>query len=402
MARIWGEGLTASSDGQFFPAGGTGEAMYLVNAWLTARSPASRPAPISPTSSHRSPYAPSRPPPTRLRSPSGSNRWRTMARPSTVSWVTRPAEGCASIMPPLVHCCAIPCRAMDTGGFTDHVFAACSILGYTFAPRIRDLPDKRLYAFEPNAASRSVRPLIAARVRTDLTLRNWPDLLRLTASMSLGTVVPSVILRKLALGRCPRTDGGQRLVTRGRTSWPPRLTRGRPRRALAVPASRWIAAADLQRRTRMGLNKGEAHHALKRAISLGRRGEIRDHSSEGQHHRMAGLNLLAAAVIHRNTRQLGRIVGELAAAGQPPDPANDFGRGRAFRAGWGPGRADPAGRIPGFRSGGRLSDREVGWLLSAAGDRQRVAGRAASCGGRSTAGAKSQRSMRMLRSRTDP
>ena len=31
----------------------------------------------------------------------------------------------------------------DTGGFTDHVFAACSILGYAFVPRIRDLPSKR-------------------------------------------------------------------------------------------------------------------------------------------------------------------------------------------------------------------------------------------------------------------
>jgi TnpA family transposase len=39
----------------------------------------------------------------------------------------------------------------DTGGFTDHVFAACAILGYRFAPRIRDLPSKRLYAFNPNA-----------------------------------------------------------------------------------------------------------------------------------------------------------------------------------------------------------------------------------------------------------
>ena len=28
----------------------------------------------------------------------------------------------------------------DTGGFTDHVFALCAILGFTFAPRIRDLP----------------------------------------------------------------------------------------------------------------------------------------------------------------------------------------------------------------------------------------------------------------------
>ena len=93
---------------------------------------------------------------------------------------------------------------------------------------------------------------------------------------------------------------------------------GRVERSLFL--LRWIADADLQRRAQLGLNKGEAHHALKRAISLGRRGEIRDRSSEGQHHRMAGLNLLAAAVIHWNTRELGRLVAELAAAGQAPDP----------------------------------------------------------------------------------
>ncbi len=33
----------------------------------------------------------------------------------------------------------------DTSGFTDHVFALCHFLGFRFAPRIRDLADKRLY-----------------------------------------------------------------------------------------------------------------------------------------------------------------------------------------------------------------------------------------------------------------
>jgi TnpA family transposase len=33
----------------------------------------------------------------------------------------------------------------DTAGFTDHVFALCHLLGFRFAPRIRDLADKRLH-----------------------------------------------------------------------------------------------------------------------------------------------------------------------------------------------------------------------------------------------------------------
>ena len=34
----------------------------------------------------------------------------------------------------------------DTGGFTDLVFAATSLLGYKFHPRIRDLASKKLHA----------------------------------------------------------------------------------------------------------------------------------------------------------------------------------------------------------------------------------------------------------------
>lgn len=45
----------------------------------------------------------------------------------------------------------------DTGGFTDHLFAVSSILGYAFIPRIRDLPSKRLYAFDPGGAPSSHR-----------------------------------------------------------------------------------------------------------------------------------------------------------------------------------------------------------------------------------------------------
>jgi TnpA family transposase len=33
----------------------------------------------------------------------------------------------------------------DTAGFTDHVFALFHLLGFRFAPRIRELADRRLY-----------------------------------------------------------------------------------------------------------------------------------------------------------------------------------------------------------------------------------------------------------------
>ncbi len=77
----------------------------------------------------------------------------------------------------------------------------------------------------------------------------------------------------------------------------------------------WVLDIDMQRRANLGLNKGEAHHALKSALRIGRQGEIRDRTSEAQHFRIAGLNLLAAITIYWNTEQLGRAVQERELAG---------------------------------------------------------------------------------------
>ncbi|WP_156505798.1 Tn3 family transposase, partial [Sulfitobacter sp. HI0054] len=70
----------------------------------------------------------------------------------------------------------------------------------------------------------------------------------------------------------------------------------------------WLLDADMQRRAQIGLNKCEAHHALKNALRIGRQGEIRDRTAQGQHFRMAGLNLLAAIIIYWNTKHLGQAV----------------------------------------------------------------------------------------------
>lgn len=40
----------------------------------------------------------------------------------------------------------------------------------------------------------------------------------------------------------------------------------------------------MQGRAQIGLNKGEAHHALKNTLRIGRQGEFRDRTAEGQHY----------------------------------------------------------------------------------------------------------------------
>jgi len=62
----------------------------------------------------------------------------------------------------------------------------------------------------------------------------------------------------------------------------------------------WIKDPQLRRRVQVGLNKGEAKHALTRAVYFNRLGEIRDRTFENQLHRASGLNLVVGAIILGN------------------------------------------------------------------------------------------------------
>lgn len=116
LAAIWGGGVTSSSDGQFFPAGGHGEAMNLVNAKYGTDPGLKAYTHIS---DRFAPFA-------------------TQTIPATVHEAPFILDGL------LMNEAGRRIREhyADTGGFTDHVFATCAILGFVFAPRIRDLPSK--------------------------------------------------------------------------------------------------------------------------------------------------------------------------------------------------------------------------------------------------------------------
>jgi TnpA family transposase len=86
----------------------------------------------------------------------------------------------------------------DTAGATDHVFGLCHLLGFRFAPRIKDLKDRKLYTIDKPSTYPLLEPLIGDVIETAAITSQWAELLRLKASIQAGVVVPSVILRKLA------------------------------------------------------------------------------------------------------------------------------------------------------------------------------------------------------------
>ena len=175
----------------------------------------------------------------------------------------------------------------DTAGFTDHVFALMHLLGFRFAPRIRDLADTKLYIPKKDARYDARKPMIGAPLNLKQIRAHWNEILRLAASIQQGMVTASLMLRKL--GSYPRQNG-LALALR---------ELGRIERTLFILD--WLQSVELRRRVQAGLNKGEARNALARAVFFHRLGEIRDRSFEQQRYRASGLNLLTAAIVLWNT-----------------------------------------------------------------------------------------------------
>jgi TnpA family transposase len=79
----------------------------------------------------------------------------------------------------------------------------------------------------------------------------------------------------------------------------------------------WLQSPELRRRVTAGLNKGEAAHALRRAVCFYRHGAIHDRAVEDQRHRASALNLVVAAIVLWNTVYLDLAVAHLRARGRP-------------------------------------------------------------------------------------
>ena len=193
----------------------------------------------------------------------------------------------------------------DTAGFTDHVFGLCHLLGFRFAPRMRDIGDLSLFPVDRVEQWPQLAPVFGDRIKIREIETQWDDLLRLASSIRLGTVTASLIIRKLA--SYPRQN---RLALALREL-------GRIERTLFI--LEWMEDPALRGRVQAGLNKGEARNALARAVFFNRLGEVRDRSFENQCYRASGLNLVVAAIILWNTVQLEKAIAKVRHRRNVPD-----------------------------------------------------------------------------------
>jgi TnpA family transposase len=191
---------------------------------------------------------------------------------------------------------------VDTGGASDHVFILCAMLGFRFCPRLRDFPDRKLACLEPVASYKELAALFGRRIRADVIRAHWDEILRLIASLRVGTVLPSAMLKKLAASqRQNQLDLALQEL-------------GRIERTLFMLD--WLESPQLRQRCHAGLNKSEQRHALAQVICTFKQGRIADRGQDAQQFRASGLNLVIAAIVYWNATYIADAVAHLRAQGQ--------------------------------------------------------------------------------------
>ncbi len=275
FAAYWGDGTTSSSDGQRFRAGGKAESTGHINPKYGSEPGRTFYTHVSDQ------YAP----------------FSTKVINVGIGESTYVLDGLLYHESDL----RVEEHYTDTAGFTDHVFALMHLLGFRFAPRIRDLAETKLYI--PRGDYPSLKPMIGDTLNIKQIRNHWDEILRLVASIKQGTVTASLMLRKL--GSFPRQNG---LAIALREL-------GRIERTLFILD--WLQNVELRRRVHAGLNKGEARNSLARAVFFNQLGEIRDRSFEQQRYRASGLNLVTAAIVLWNTVYLERAIQALRNQGYP-------------------------------------------------------------------------------------
>lgn len=180
----------------------------------------------------------------------------------------------------------------DTAGYTDQVFGLTQLLGFRFAPRLRDLSDSRLYTIGKPADFPKLEKLLRGQINTKGIQENYDEVLRLAHSIREGTVSASLIMGKI--GSYSRQN---RLATALREM-------GRIEKTIFILD--YISSEALRRKIHRGLNKGEAMNALARAIFFGKHGELRERALQDQLQRASALNILINAISVWNTVYLSQ------------------------------------------------------------------------------------------------
>lgn len=90
-------------------------------------------------------------------------------------------------------------HSTDTGGYSEILFGAMHLLGFAFAPRIKNFAKCKLYAFQKRKwyQQQGYKILPSAYIKAELIAPQWDEVLRFIATIKLKEATASQLFRRL-------------------------------------------------------------------------------------------------------------------------------------------------------------------------------------------------------------
>lgn len=182
----------------------------------------------------------------------------------------------------------------DTAGYTEQIFGLSHLLGFMFAPRIRDIADSILYVIPGMQVSQCLADVAFRSINTRIIEENYDDVLRIVYSIKTGYVSCDMVMSRL--GSYSRQNSVARALKE----------MGRIEKTIFL--LKYLSNEGLRREILVGLNKGEAMNGLARALFFGKSGNLREKDLQEQLQRASCLNILLNVVVIWNTVYLSRAI----------------------------------------------------------------------------------------------
>ncbi|MBF8984715.1 Tn3 family transposase [Lutibacter sp. B2] len=197
-------------------------------------------------------------------------------------------------------------HSTDTAGYTEQMFALTYLLGFNFKPRIKNLQQQQLYAFE----SFEMNDIKFKKINKKIILENYSEVMRLVESIRCGKVKASLILQKI--NSYNRNNG----VAKGLKEI------GRILKTKYIID--YYTDGELRKEVQKMLNKGESINSVARLIFFGKHGRLNENTLERQLEKVSCLNILLSSLIIWNSRYLEKVYKEV--KGEPWFDIEEFKR----------------------------------------------------------------------------
>lgn len=189
----------------------------------------------------------------------------------------------------------------DTHGFTEHVFALCFLLGFSFQPRLKDITYQQLYKLDKTLDITGYDNLFSGVAEISLIEEQWDAMVRVAASLRNGIAPAHIIVQKLA-SRTASDRLAKALTALGRL-------------IKTIYIFRYLADESLRYRVHLQLNRGEMRHQLAQHIFFADQGVFKTRDYEQIMNKASCLSLLSNAILYWNTLHIDAIVKQLKSEG---------------------------------------------------------------------------------------